>query len=560
MTNLIDAAVYYRMSDDRQEDSIERQQKEVRPFAARNGYRIVREYTDEGIPGDEVKKRKAFRQLLADAQRGEWSVILCDDKDRFGRFDSIDQGFYVKPLRDAGLSLVTVAQGKIDWHSFAGRITDAVLQEAKKVESQATSRRVITWMLQMAKAGKWLGGHPPYGYSLQDDTVLGKRLVPGKPEEVHAVQLMFHLYGDRGFTLEQIANELHARGIFPPSSANRRHKGGERIVWQRTTIRALLRNRKYVGDLTWNRSHEGKYSGVRNGTVHTSDAVLAKGQHAKGDWIVVPDVHEALVERDLFERVQARLGSYRTPTEPRPQSRNGYLLAGLLICSDCGWRMIGAGCGSGKRRYYQCGRYHLEGNLGCHSNMVREDKLFNVIVRKLQEAALCPENVERLKVEVARQLAETVTDSGGKARRLARELADLEQKLRQGTERMALIDADLLPEFAALLREWREQRERLREDLEKAKAPRQTLDVEEALQFVQDQLYRLRDALLEANPADARAVLVELISKVELTFEHRRTAKQTRSRLTRGVISFRPQEGFDLSCLLYKGANPTREA
>src|SRR6516162_3904125 len=211
------AVAYYRMSTDRQEDSIERQRSQVELYAARHGYAITREYIDEGIAGDEERKRKGFLRMLEDAAHlRDFSIILCDDKDRFGRFDSITQGYYVKPLRDAGVRLETVAQGRVDWSSFAGRITDAVLQEAKKIESQANSRRVISWMLQMAGNGKWLGGAPPYGYRLADDPKLGKRLVPGDAREVEAVRLMFRLYGQRGFTLAQVAEELYLRAIPPP--------------------------------------------------------------------------------------------------------------------------------------------------------------------------------------------------------------------------------------------------------------------------------------------------------------------------------------------------------
>src|SRR5262249_46353935 len=159
----------------------------------------------------------------------------------------------VKPLRDAGVSLVTVAQGKLDWFSFGGRITAAALDEAKKVESQATSRRVISWMLEAVKKGRWLGGPPPYGYRVRYriEIVDGKPihrpegLEPGDPEHVAAVQLMFRLYAD-GYTLDQVAAELYRRGI--PALHGRQ-------CWQKTTLRAILRNRKYVGDMTWNAGH-----------------------------------------------------------------------------------------------------------------------------------------------------------------------------------------------------------------------------------------------------------------------------------------------------------------
>ena len=101
----VNAVDYYRMSDPRQDTSIERQQSQVLPYALKQGYRIVRTHVDEGIPGDEIAKRKAFQRMLRDAQAGLFDVILCDDKDRFGRFDSIDLGEVVAPLRRKGVRL-----------------------------------------------------------------------------------------------------------------------------------------------------------------------------------------------------------------------------------------------------------------------------------------------------------------------------------------------------------------------------------------------------------------------------------------------------------------------
>src|SRR5262245_26313645 len=181
---MVSAVAYYRMSTDKQEDSIERQRSQVEPYAARHGYRVVREYIDEGIAGDEEKKRTGFLQMLKDAQRGLFELILCDDKDRFGRFDSIDAGFYIKPLRDAGIGLETVAQGRMDWGTFHGRVIDLILQESRKQEQQALSRRVLTGLVNLVKQGSWAGGPASDGYRLRPDPVMGRHLRPGLPGQV----------------------------------------------------------------------------------------------------------------------------------------------------------------------------------------------------------------------------------------------------------------------------------------------------------------------------------------------------------------------------------------
>jgi DNA invertase Pin-like site-specific DNA recombinase len=165
----VHAVAYYRMSTDRQEDSIERQKSQVEAYAARQGYQIIREYTDEGIAGDEEGKRKGFLRMIREAQKpGDFQVILCDDTDRFSRNDVIDKCYYIKLLRDAGVRLETCAQGKANWDTFTGRVLEALLAESKAMESRATSRRVMTQMVLMARQGIWPGGPIPYAYRLEE--------------------------------------------------------------------------------------------------------------------------------------------------------------------------------------------------------------------------------------------------------------------------------------------------------------------------------------------------------------------------------------------------------
>jgi site-specific DNA recombinase len=566
--NIVDAAAYYRYSDDRQEDSIERQRSQVEPYALKHGYKIVKEYTDEGISGDREQKRKAFMQMIADAPRGDFTVILCDDQDRFGRFDSITQGYYAKILRDARVRLETVAQGKIDWNSFAGRITGAVTQEAKAMEAKATSRRVIGWMLQMARRGKWLGGPVPYGYTLEYDledvlTASGiriqkrvnHRLVPGDPAQVRAVQLMFTLYGERHFTLEQIAEELKQRGVEPPNSANRKIKPAEgRVNWQRTTIRRMLRNRKYVGDMVWNCKTCGGYSEVKGGEVKHHDARVKHQVNDEADWEIVRDVHEGLIERPLFEKVQALLDGNRT-RRPGKHGDVPYVLSGLLVCGHCGWQMQGTPCDG--HRYYRCGRYHQEGKRGCQAHLTRESLLVDAIVRKLQEAILNPGAVAKLREEIRRQCGES-QGHGGQAARLRRQMAELGQKIDKGLENMALVDRDLLADYGAKVRGWKEERERFARELENLERPRERANLEAVLAEVESLLGRLRDVLLAEDPLELRNILLEFVSRVELWWDHDPKKGLMRSHFRRGLIHIRPQQDADLTtCLTCTGVIPT---
>jgi hypothetical protein len=94
------AVGYVRMSTDKQEDGPAQQKSEIEKLAKSLGYRILRWYEDHGISGAKTNKRPEFRTMIRDAEvRGDFKAILCWDQDRFGRFDSIEAGEWISPLR-----------------------------------------------------------------------------------------------------------------------------------------------------------------------------------------------------------------------------------------------------------------------------------------------------------------------------------------------------------------------------------------------------------------------------------------------------------------------------
>src|SRR5262245_57490958 len=115
---IVRAARYFRMSNDRQEDSIDRQRANVAPYAARKGYVVSDDttYTDEGIAGDEFEKRAGFQRLLRGAGAGRFDVILVDEISRLSRQKFTE--FIAKvahPLEEAGVTVDSVAEGPLGW-------------------------------------------------------------------------------------------------------------------------------------------------------------------------------------------------------------------------------------------------------------------------------------------------------------------------------------------------------------------------------------------------------------------------------------------------------------
>jgi hypothetical protein len=473
-------------------------------------------------------------QLLKDASRGrDFSVILCDDKDRFGRFDSIDHGYYVKPLRDAGLRLETVAQGKIDWNTFAGRITDAALQEAKKTESLATSRRVMTRMLMKAKRGQWTGGFAPYGFDLADDPELGKRLVLGDPRKVRVIKLIFEWYAYRGHSMEDIRKELDARCVLDPHG---------RTTWNKCTIRAILRNRKYVGDMVWNTRHEGKYSDFAADQVKTSDRrIKRRNRNPEDDWVVVPQIHEAIVDRQTFEDAQARIIENRKRKTPLPRGGD-FILSDLLICGHCGARM--GACNNYGLKIYYCSTYARNGKGSCGYNRIREDKLVPCIVNKLLASALDKEAFDRLRTEMRQQLDTEAVEVPDQVKDLRQRIGQLDQNIAKGGYNITIAEPEDMMAISQNLKAMRLERIKLIGELDRLDRDVKRVDAEETLRTVEEQLWQLRESLAAADPRLVRESLRQMVGKVEVWFTHKpsKAGKLTKSTFARGLIWVRTDE------------------
>jgi DNA invertase Pin-like site-specific DNA recombinase len=524
------AAAYYRMSDDKQENSIERQRSQVGPYARKKGYQVVREYTDEGVSGDEILKRREFQRMLRDAQVGAFEVIVCDDKDRFGRFDSIDLGEVVAPLRRKGVRLDTAAQGVVDWESFSGRITDAVLQEAKNLEQEAISRRVLTNQLLKAHKGITTGGRPPYGYRWEMGAGGFNRLVPDG-HRADVVRFLFAEY-DKGATLYALADELRRRGVSSPRG---------NAQWTRSVIQRILTNRRYVGDYVWGVRPSGKrHRYAKDGFRTTPRARKKQDVNPAEQWLVLPDAHEPLVSREQFQRVQARLAGNRAWTTPH---RNGgdFTLSRLVVCGHCGAFMVGLT--DRGRRYYVCGGYLAYGKAHCRRNRVGERGLVNVLLRKLQDAFLDPDNLKALREERAAYEAERRSD--GNLARLRRSADVLQKKIRQGDERLLILPADRVAGAVEALRGWEAELKAVRDELARAERESPSDDLEKRIAAAEAVLWRLQDAVKADDAPLVRRLFREMVVKVELRWTYRKTRARTFASVSGGLVELQADEGSE---------------
>jgi site-specific DNA recombinase len=370
--DLVPAAGYLRRSgdDDTQADSIPEQRRAVQEYADAHGYRVIRWYVDDAISGDDTARRVGFLKMLKDAQTlRDFKAILTWDQARFGRFNSLEFGYYVFPLCQAGIYLVTTQDGVVDWEGSTGRIANCVKQEGRHQQLLDHSANVTRGQLNAVKAGSWVGC-PPYAYRLEGPRK-HKRLVLDDPAKALVVRRIFREFVE-GRTMKEIARRLNAEGYVSPSG---RVKG-----WRRDTIKVILRNPAYAGDFFSGKSHAGKYHTARLGVVSKAVKRCLK---PVAEWLVIRDHHEAIVDRPTFEKAQSILDRGRTLSPRYTSETNPYVLSGLLRCGLCGAPLHGI---ADKRyRYYECANSKRNGTEACPGTTVREDRVLHSIARALDD-------------------------------------------------------------------------------------------------------------------------------------------------------------------------------
>ncbi len=511
--NYIPAVAYYRMSTDRQETSIPDQRTAVEKYAKANGYHIVREYIDEGISGDATDKRREFQAMVRDGQHRKFQAILCWDIDRFGRFDSLEAGYWIFPLRRAGVHLATVAQGFIDWGDFAGRVLYGIQQEAKNQYLTDLSRNVTRGMTSLAEQGLWASGKPALGY-----VAVNKRLLLGPTEDVALVRWLFTEYL-AAKSLRGLADELNNSGRPSPKG-----KG-----WTANGIAGMLRNRVYVGDYIWNMRCMSKYK--RKGR--------PEQRNNAADWIVFEDHHEAIIDRDTFDRVQQQLAERRNCSTPHP-SGGGFVLSGVLRCGKCGHKMIGD-LSNGKH-HYTCYGYRQHGKTYCDRNTLRQNEIVAGVLDGLQERYYNPETLAQLASSMRRQLKELKREPEPQA--LRRELDAIEAKLAKAKQRLVEVDADLLDDVQEQIRGLRRQRVAAEARLASCASNSRTKgdDIDRRVEAALEWFGRFREAATKADPHLLRQFFRGSISRVDIFTDKRPWGKRSKYRLERGIVWMRNQE------------------
>ena len=366
------AAAYARFSSEMQRDeSIAAQLRAIRAYCEKNGLLLVHEYIDRAHSATN-DQRPEFQQMIGDAKRGNFDLVIVHKLDRFSR-NRYDSVIYRRQLKNAGVELRSVLEN-LDG-SPESILLESLLDGLNEFYARNLAREVQKGKKENALRAKHVGGLPPLGYRVNPETML----LEIEPFEAQAVQLLFQMYLDgKGYTA--ILNELNRRGY--------RTKRGQ--PFGKNSLYEILRNEKYMGTYTYNRTVSKSVSGKTNRHRLKPDDEIIR----------IPNAIPALISPQDFAAVQKKMNERRHKTA-RFKAKHVYLLSGKIICGVCGSPYAG---NARKARpdhplycSYRCTRRNAK--TACRNTEIRaqtlENHVLSLLANQVFDETLLPELYRR---------------------------------------------------------------------------------------------------------------------------------------------------------------------
>lgn len=378
------AAIYVRLSKEdgdvanaakAESNSISNQKNLIRDFLKdKEDIVVVSERVDDGYSGSNFD-RPAFQMMLEDIKKGIVDCVIVKDLSRFGR-EYIDSGMYIERLFPAlGVRFIAVND---NYDSLDGKDSaDEIIIPFKNLINDAYCRdisiKIRSHLEVKRKNGEFIGAFAPYGYK-KDETDRNKLVIDSYAAGIVRDIFRMKLHG---FSQDAIANKLNDTGVLSPmeykNAAGSNYRTGfktnEKAVWSSVTVRRILENEVYIGNLV-----QGKQTTPNHKVKKTI-------QRPENDWIRIEKNHEPVISDRDFAIVQRLLG---LDTRISPNQTEVYPLSGLMVCADCGAVMVrkNVNAGGKKYQYYVCSRN--KETKECSSHRIAADKLENAVLELLK--------------------------------------------------------------------------------------------------------------------------------------------------------------------------------
>ena len=502
----VTAFLYERLSrDDNLEGesySIGNQKKLLAKVAKEKGYTNLVHFLDDGISGVTMD-RPGFVEMIRQLEQGKAAAVFVKDLSRLGR-NYIEVGRLTEEFfPDHDIRLVAVsdnidtAEGENELAPIRNLFNEWYARDISK------KRRISNKI--KGNAGEPMG-QPPYGY-IKD---------PNDPKhwivDDEAAQVVRRVYSMtlEGFGTEQIAAQLEKDDVLTPQAywltkgIKRPGKGKQQppTKWNSSTITKILSLQEYCGDILNFKTYSKSYKNKK------------RIDNDRENWVVFQDVHEAIIERAVYEQVQQKRGKIR---KRRTNNGEHNMFSGLLVCADCGSNLhFHFNQGNPEIKYFNCSNY--KGNRGtCTStHYVRVDFLEEVVlgeIRRLTKFASLYED-EFVKAVIGHSQQAEQTDRKLKEKELQtllardEELDGLFERIYEDNVSGKLSD----DRFAKMSRRYEDEQKELAEKIKKL---RSEIEKQSSRSMTTDMFIGLVRKYTRARKLTPR-MLNELVEKIEV--------------------------------------------
>lgn len=444
-------AIYLRLSledaDDKDESNSISSQRAMLHAYIRSDRELrekeVLEFCDDGYSGTSME-RPGMQRLLKEVKDNQIGCVIVKDMSRFSR-DYIELGTYMNQIFPfMGVRFISV-NDHYDSRGHAGSTTpiDTAFQTLLyDLYSKDISVKVKASVENKCAGGEYVFGQVPFGYEKDKEL---KNTVVVNEKEAEIVRCIFALALD-GNGSTQIARILNEKGI--PTKTQMRHperagKSGRMQAWDNVSVRAVLNNRFYLGEMAYGKSKR-KYVGSKG-----SIAVPVE------DWKVIPDHHEPLVSPEDYEKVCL----FRKGADTARKGEKNPLV-GKLFCGGCGYSMTYKPIrGKNKYRRFECRKHAVLQIPECCTYFpadLLEETVLTMLNRELMvrgDAAKENRNLVSFQKSCITRLEKKITEGRSRKKQLQAEADALYESYALGTVQAASYrqKADGIKEQVALL-------------------------------------------------------------------------------------------------------------
>ncbi len=417
--------IYIRLSQEDKDkkyesdsESVINQKELLRSYVKNNNFNLCGEYVDDGYSGTNFD-RPGFQKMLEDIKQKKINCVVVKDLSRFGR-DHVMTGYYIETFfPENNIRFISILESYDSFKNQASNDSSTFIIACNDYYSKQNSIKIRNVLNDKRKNGKFIGSQPCYGY-MRDPLDKG-HLIPNL-ETASIVKKIFK-WRTEGIGPTEIATRLNDMNVPTPAGYKKTNYSSrliDRDSWNISTVKKILSNRIYTGDMVQHTQTKVNYKSKKKITLDESL------------WVIVEDTHEPLVDKETFKYVNS-LGKRKTRNYGLKTERPKRILEGKIFCKECGNRL--SVYYRKKLDYWSinCNRYSRDPKRGrCSSHFYPYDYLEEQILEQFNNSVskfIKDLDIEELNKEVQKNVHKETEDIDKKINDLSKEKEKIMNKL-----------------------------------------------------------------------------------------------------------------------------------